>query len=406
LQDAAILQPMFPAHPIWAHDVFRHPLYAPFAERVRFQHSNSPESTREQQLAAAVPAVAAQLQTLRQEQSHQLATLRQEHASQLATLQRTVDRTQRQNQQILNQLRGYRPVPLPGHGSEGSLWAEPADVGGGPAAAAAATPTPYPTMADDSLPLASSGELDPIPDPAYRMSRQATTVAQLYTEWFTGLGDKPSVVQMDRQFGTKWRSENKEKVFYSVRKTIIDHVQDRRRGGESLDAVLRHLQGAMVARSKGLQALSLAIRNWQDPGARKKKDEVWYEGPGTGHGIGTGLKLSFSLSLCLFLFLLFLFLFFFGQRATPMSLKIMFHKGGWLIGILRLRFDGNYKLYLIQVINKWYNKSGKQICRSAVSPSGLLTRHWRIHSPRRCPRQTSPYPSHLSLSRLINRWRT
>ena len=296
MQDAAILQPMFPAHPIWAHDVFRHPLYAPFAERVRFQHTNSPESTREQQLAAAVPAVAAQLQTLRQEHSHQLATLRQEHASQLATLQRAVDRTQRQNQQILNQLRGYRPVPLPGHGGEGSLWAEPADDGGriaiaGGGGPAAATPTPYPTMADDSdrhgpLPLASSGELDPIPDPAYRMSRQATTVAQLYTEWFTGLGDKPSVVQMDRQFGTKWRGENREKVFYSVRKTIIDHVEDRRRGGESLDAVLRHLQGAMVARSKGLQALSLAIRNWQDPGARKKKDEVWYEGPGTASALG------------------------------------------------------------------------------------------------------------------------
>ena len=83
------------------------------------------------------------------------------------------------------------------------------------------------------------------------MSRQATTVAQLYTEWFTGLGDKPSVVQMDRQFGTKWRSENKEKVFYSVRKTIIDHVEDRRGGGESLDAVLRHLQGTMAARNKG-----------------------------------------------------------------------------------------------------------------------------------------------------------
>ena len=49
-----------------------------------------------------------------------------------------------------------------------------------------------------------------------------------YTEWFTGLGNKPSVVWMDRQFGTKWRSENKEKVFYSVRKTIIDHVEDRR----------------------------------------------------------------------------------------------------------------------------------------------------------------------------------
>jgi len=135
-------------------------------------------------------------------------------------------------------------------------------------------------------PLASSGATNPIPDPSYRMSRQATTVAKLYTEWFTGLDDKPSVVQMDRQFGTKWRSENKEKVFYSVRKTVIDHIEDRRRGGENLDAVLRHLQGAMAARSKGLQALSVAIRNWQHSGARKKKDEDWYEGPETASALG------------------------------------------------------------------------------------------------------------------------
>jgi Centromere DNA-binding protein complex CBF3 subunit, domain 2 len=169
LQDAAILQPMFPAHPIWAHDVFRHPLYAPFAERVRFQHFNSPESTREQQLAAAVPAVAAQLQTLRQEHSHQLATL----GSQLASVQRALDRTQQQNQQtqqqnqqILDQLRGHRLVPLPGRGSDGSSWADLAIAGGGGPAAAAATPAPHPTTADNSgpLPLASSGELDPIPD--------------------------------------------------------------------------------------------------------------------------------------------------------------------------------------------------------------------------------------------------
>ena len=105
------------------------------------------------------------------------------------------------------------------------------------------------------------------------MSRQVTTVAQLYTEWFTGLGDKPSVVQMGRQFGTKWRSQNKDKVFYSVRKTIIDHVEDRRRGVESFDAVLKHL---ILAHSEGLQALSIAIRNWQYPGARKKRNEDWY----------------------------------------------------------------------------------------------------------------------------------
>jgi hypothetical protein len=102
-------------------------------------------------------------------------------------------------------------------------------------------------MADDSdrhgpLPSAVSGELDPIPEPAYCMSRQATTVAQLYTEWFTSLGDKPSVVQMDRQLGTKWRSENKEKVFYSVRKTIFDHVEDRRQhSGTKIADTVRNL---------------------------------------------------------------------------------------------------------------------------------------------------------------------
>jgi hypothetical protein len=85
----------------------------------------------------------------------------------------------------------------------------------------------------------------------------------------------------DRQFGTKWRTENKEKVFYSARKTIIDHVEDRLRGGESLVTIFKHLHGAMVARSKGLQALSAAIRNWQHPGARKRKDDDWYEGPET-----------------------------------------------------------------------------------------------------------------------------
>ena len=58
---------------------------------------------------------------------------------------------------------------------------------------------------------------------------------------------------------------DKEKVLYSVWKTIIDYVEDRCCGGESLNAILRHLHGVMMARSKGLQALSLAVRNWQHP---------------------------------------------------------------------------------------------------------------------------------------------
>ncbi|KAN0075171.1 hypothetical protein V8E54_007782 [Elaphomyces granulatus] len=260
LQDSAILRPMFPT-------------------RSGPTTSSTTRFDPRAAAPAAVPAVAAQLQTIRQEHSHQL----------------------QQNQQILNQLRGHRLVPLPGRGSEGSSWAELADDGGriaiagGGGPAAAATPTPHPTMADDSdrhgpLHLASSGELDPIPDPTYRMSRQATTVAQLYTEWFTGLGDKPSAVQMDRQFGPKWRSENKEKVFYSVTLRIGAAVV------KASTPSSRHLQGAMVAHSKGLQALSIAIRNWRHPGARKKKDEDWYDGPGMHRHWVDAFLISFSFS--------------------------------------------------------------------------------------------------------------
>jgi Transcriptional activator of glycolytic enzymes len=73
------------------------------------------------------------------------------------------------------------------------------------------------------------------------MSRQTATVLQLYTEWYTGLDGKPSVVAMDRQFGTKRRNSDKERTFFSVRKTIIDHIEERRQGGENLDAIIRHL---------------------------------------------------------------------------------------------------------------------------------------------------------------------
>jgi hypothetical protein len=57
-------------------------------------------------------------------------------------------------------------------------------------------------------------------------------------------------MQMDRQFCTKWRSENKEKALYSA---LIDPIEDK------------HLQGVMWPAVKVVKS---------------KKDEGWYEGPG------------------------------------------------------------------------------------------------------------------------------
>jgi hypothetical protein len=75
----------------------------------------------------------------------------------------------------------------------------------------------------------------------------------------------------------------------------------------------------MMARSKGLQALSLAIRNWQHLVGKR------------GTRIGTRGRHRHWVDAFLFLFL---FLLFFGSRATPMSLNHVLQGKGLLIEIL------------------------------------------------------------------------
>ena len=42
--------------------------------------------------------------------------------------------------------------------------------------------------------------------PTYRLSRQVTTVPELWREWTVGLGGLPSVVSLDASYGSRWRT--------------------------------------------------------------------------------------------------------------------------------------------------------------------------------------------------------
>jgi Centromere DNA-binding protein complex CBF3 subunit, domain 2 len=135
LHDSAILRPISPNHPAWSHEVFRHPLYTPLLSGF----NSDMQPTREQQLAAVVPAVAAEPQLLRQEQTQ-------------ASMQRSIDqsgeetRLLREQNELLRELlsgqqRAITAFPIRGRGDEGgSLRGElagagmstlPAMVGGG-----------------------------------------------------------------------------------------------------------------------------------------------------------------------------------------------------------------------------------------------------------------------------------
>jgi len=98
-----------------------------------------------------------------------------------------------------------------------------------PAAAAAPSfgPAPAPTAIQS---LAAQ-------PPTYHLSRDVTTIPDLWREWTVGLGGQQSVESLDERWGSRWR-HGAEFQFYSRRKVIIDEIKRLVAGGrEAIDVV-------------------------------------------------------------------------------------------------------------------------------------------------------------------------
>ena len=51
---------------------------------------------------------------------------------------------------------------------------------------------------------------------------------QLWREFFVGSAEKPAINELDHRYGSAWRwKDNKEGVYYSMRRTVIDEIQAR-----------------------------------------------------------------------------------------------------------------------------------------------------------------------------------
>ncbi|KAJ8099318.1 transcriptional activator of glycolytic enzymes-domain-containing protein [Lipomyces tetrasporus] len=60
--------------------------------------------------------------------------------------------------------------------------------------------------------------------PQYRMSRDVSTVPDLWEEWDRGLNGGPIVRELEEKYGTRWRQNSAERKFFCLRKVIIDYV--------------------------------------------------------------------------------------------------------------------------------------------------------------------------------------
>jgi hypothetical protein len=75
--------------------------------------------------------------------------------------------------------------------------------------------------------------------PSYKLSREARTIPDLWREWTVGLAGLPSVEDLDRMYGARWRCGN-ERQYYSTRKVIIEEIR-RRAGDAATDGRLREV---------------------------------------------------------------------------------------------------------------------------------------------------------------------
>ena len=106
--------------------------------------------------------------------------------------------------------------------------------------------------------------------PLHRLSREVKTIPDLWQEWTVGLPGKPSIEELDRRWGPRWRRKVpkdglNESGRYTERKVIIDELRkravakggqeahfraavdemenERLRGGATLTSMYRSLRG-------------------------------------------------------------------------------------------------------------------------------------------------------------------
>jgi hypothetical protein len=60
----------------------------------------------------------------------------------------------------------------------------------------------------------------------YRMDRHIRTVTDFWREWTVGLHGNPSIMVLDRQWGSQWRSKRgAEQQWYSLRNEVIKEIR-------------------------------------------------------------------------------------------------------------------------------------------------------------------------------------
>jgi hypothetical protein len=230
LQDSALLMPRFPKLPLWKHPVFSHDDWSRFAEQVREAEARE-EEPEHVLLARTQPLVASEIAALNRNLSGLVqhgTTVVSDAVKDLKSY--LVAAINALTQQIAQNQAPQRLLLVPPEAVKESFLNESfGDIlsttaltsRSSPARRPAldvppATVAPGPSLESNTQarPVAEGWPIDPI-------TPSMKSMAEVWQEWHHGLGGNPSVVELDKRFGNKWRYNSKIRQRCSIRKRLV-----------------------------------------------------------------------------------------------------------------------------------------------------------------------------------------
>lgn len=225
LQDSVFLQDIYPNLFIWQHPLFSTVEYKAFAKQLKSTIASSgiPE---EERLAQSVPLIADRLANLSEILHDHHNVINNKLDSQLRTHSLLEEK-------INNIFSGRSALRI---------------------------------VADSFTPCSSPNAIIPERNhevtqnvhaevPKYTLSRSLHTVAEVWMEYVRGIGNNPSVKELELKYGAKWRREPKEQRFFSRRKNIYRKVEQLVDQGLSEVDAVNTLEEERILHKLSLDAL-------------------------------------------------------------------------------------------------------------------------------------------------------
>ena len=260
LQDSALLISKFPNHPMFRHVLFQRPDYHDFAVRVRAAQDQNLRP-RHVELQEAMPYLEAEVRHNQMETRQRFGEVIDSTAetnaridqlntrmgnldeavhqvgSDVKGIARALRNTAYDDLEIVTTLRRRQP----------NVEGQQEELDGPNPTASTAAPIhpqpqpPQPEPLQPRQPLVSDQHRHP-DMPQYRLSRAAVTAYDLWKELAEGFGGGPSVRTLEEQFGSNWRTNPTERVFFCRRRPFWEEVQRMVHQGAPEEAAVTHLE--------------------------------------------------------------------------------------------------------------------------------------------------------------------